>query len=144
MWSAITPEKLPDFEDLPALLRYLQLCVHSCIIDYARAREQAGLLEELGEGVLPSALDQPLSVEERVARLSEAGALWAWLEKHLKTEQERAVVYGAFVLGMKAREILITYRGVFGAIDDVYKARENVLARLRRDPELPRYLAGMG
>lgn len=143
MWSAISPEKLVDFEDLTSILRYLQLCVHSCIVDYARAQEQAEQIEETNETSSFTAHDHLRSLEERAARQAEASALWEWLEKQLKTKQERTIVYGSFVLGMKPRAIYTTFQDLFHSIDEVYQAKENVLTRLRRDPELLRYLAEM-
>lgn len=143
MWLAITPEKLQDFDDLTSILRYLQLCVHSCIVDYARAQEKAELLEDTPVTRLFKTTDLTLSMEERISWQSEASTLWEWMEKHLKNEQERTVMYATYVLDMKAREIHTTYHNLFREIGDVYKAKENVLTRLRRDPELPRYLAGM-
>ena len=47
-WSALTPEKFLLFPDLKALLRYLQMCVHSVLVDHARQRVQFALRIEAG------------------------------------------------------------------------------------------------
>jgi len=36
MWSAVDGEKFRQFDDVPDLLRYLQMCVHSVIVDHTR------------------------------------------------------------------------------------------------------------
>ncbi len=34
MWLGITPKKFETFPDLKSILRYLQMCVHSVLIDF--------------------------------------------------------------------------------------------------------------
>ena len=46
MWGVLSPQKFGQFPNLKSLLRYLQMCVHSVIVDYARRGEQATLLED--------------------------------------------------------------------------------------------------
>jgi DNA-directed RNA polymerase specialized sigma24 family protein len=43
MWLALAPEKFGQFANLKSLLRYLQMCVHSVILDHVRAAEQSAL-----------------------------------------------------------------------------------------------------
>ena len=40
LWTAMTPQKFERFPDLKSLLRYLQMCVHSAIIDHVRVAER--------------------------------------------------------------------------------------------------------
>src|SRR5262245_34251742 len=47
MWAALTPEKFRDFPDLKFLLRYLQMCVHSVLMDHLRLAEQAAAVTSL-------------------------------------------------------------------------------------------------
>ncbi len=60
MWSALTPEKFTRFADLKSLLRYLQLCVHSVIIDQIRTAQQVALAEPAGtwHGLESDVLDE--------------------------------------------------------------------------------------
>ena len=51
MWSAVTPEKFADFDDLKSLLRYLQLCVASVIMDHVRSVEYYERLEDVSPAV---------------------------------------------------------------------------------------------
>jgi len=41
MWLSITADKFVCFPDLKSVLRYLQMCVHSVIVDSARRAEQS-------------------------------------------------------------------------------------------------------
>ena len=49
MWVALTPDKFNNFSDLKSLLRYLQMCVHSVILDQVRVAEKSsvGIQDEL-------------------------------------------------------------------------------------------------
>jgi hypothetical protein len=52
-WVALTAERFGNFPDLKSLLRYLQMCVHSAVMDHARTAERADLdvqEERLAEG----------------------------------------------------------------------------------------------
>jgi len=146
MWAVITPVKFADFNDLKSILRYLQLCVHSCMVDHVRARSLALRMEEETdperEGKLQDNTSPP--VEQQVTQQMEARALWDWLDRRLKSEVERRVIYGMFVLALKPREIADAYRGLFQSVDEIYTVKENVMARLRRDPELAQVLGRWG
>ena len=64
--------------------------------------------------------------------------LWRAIDARLHDEKERRVVYGSFVLALKPRELCAQYRDTFRDVREVYRVKENVLARLRRDAELAR------
>ena len=135
-WSAVTPEKFDNFEDLKALLRYLQMCVHSVLVDTARLVERSQLLaEESDESGTP--LEEMAPDPEQLA-LEQArnNDLWRWINERLKDERERCVLYGSFVLEMKPAEIFQAYRKQFDNVREVYTVKDNLLARLRRDSEL--------
>ncbi|MCA9869589.1 MAG: hypothetical protein KC487_04300, partial [Anaerolineae bacterium] len=51
-------------------------------------------------------------------------------------DKERAVIYASFVLGMKPAELLESQPQLFDDIKDVYRTKQNVLERLRRDTQL--------
>ena len=140
MWSALTPEKFGRFEDLKSLLRYLQMCVHSAIIDVVRANEQPMLdiedekLAALGERRAPA-------VERAAMDQIQRRQLWQEIGARLHNDKERKVVYGSYVLALKPRELYAQYREMFRDITEVYRVKENVLARLRRDAELCKLFA---
>jgi DNA-directed RNA polymerase specialized sigma24 family protein len=136
MWGALSPQKFSRFPDLKSILRYLQMCVHSVIVDYARRGEQSILLEDSERE--PVVLRDPgqSSLEEKVFTRRQAAELWQWINERLKDDKERAVIYGSFVLDLKPAEVLETYTHLFHDVREIYTTKENVLARLRRDDSL--------
>ena len=129
----LTPDRFGGFSDLGFLLRYLKMCVHSVIVDYRRLAEQERLqpLEDAAErrGTDPSP-------EEQVTRQSFRQALWDLLRARLQDEKEYAVLYGSFVLALKPQELYGLFPNLFSDVDEIYRIKQNVLLRLRRDPEL--------
>ena len=135
-WSAMSGEKFAQFPDLKSLLRYLQMCVHSVIVDQVRQADQASLslMPELAAHSKSDANPARTSVE-RVAKEE----FWRWLTTRLNNDKERRVVYGSFFQALKPRELFEEYRDSFRDVGEVHRVKENVLARLRRDPELRKY-----
>jgi len=134
MWAAVTPAKFAKFPNLKSVLSYLQMCVHSVLVDYLRNREQAILLDE--ETLARTPDGENSNVERLVSQRVDREALWRWLDGRLKDEKERCVFYGSFVLAMKPRELYTHYPGTFNDVNEVYRTKENIMARLRRDDEL--------
>lgn len=136
MWVALDPPKFPRFPNLKSLLRYLQMCVHSTIVDQSRKAEQAVADERIeSSSDRSSTLDGPRHDDPALAGVYRQ-EFWDQIGARLNDEQERQVVYGSFVLGLKPRELQALYRDTFDDVKDVYRVKENVLARLRRDAEL--------
>lgn len=136
MWSVLTPEKFVQFPDLKSVLRYLQMCVHSVIVDYVRAREQAELFEDIPGNPMASMGDGVDGPEAQIADRSQAETLWRWITERLKSDQERRVLYCSFVLDLKPGQIYEQHPELFHDVREIYQIKENVLARLRRDQEL--------
>jgi len=142
MWAALDATKFARFPGLKSLLRYLQMCVHSAIIDQSRKAEQPAAsvpVESLSD---LSIADGPQHEDPALARVYRQ-EFWEQINARLNDERERRVVYGSFVLGLKPRELHARYQDTFGDVTDVYRVKENVLARLRRDGELAEIL-GIG
>lgn len=139
IWSRLTPETFDRFPNLKSLLRYLQMCVNSAIVDFVRAREQAVRLEQVNPAALAD--DQTAGRNDAVTRLERA-ELWGWLQAQLKDTKEEQAVYGTYVLGMKPQELYAHYRDTFRDVNEVYRVKENVLARLRRDKSAEEFLTG--
>ena len=145
LWQAIPAARFGQFPDLRQLLGYLQLCVHSVISDTLRAQDQA----ELESDLLPEGEDDPPerelaarpakhapSVEEHVEARARAEGAWQLVAGRLADPQEAAVAYAAFVLDLKPAEMLEAYPGRFQNIKEIYRIKENILERLRRDRDL--------
>ena len=134
MWSSITADKFSHFPDLKSVLRYLQMCVHSVIVDSARRAEQSRV-EASTEEEYESREHGP-SVEAQVVERMQRQALWECLNSRLHNEKERCVTYGSFILNLKPQELHAAYRETFQDIEEVYRIKQNVLDRLRRDQKL--------
>lgn len=132
IFSTITSSRFDGFSDLGSLLRYLKLCVHSVIVDYNRSAEQVRLypLEEASESVSTDP-----AVEEQQMDRAYQRSFWDWINARLNDEKERSVIYGSFVLALKPQEIYDLFRNRFSDIDEIYRVKQNVISRLRRDPE---------
>jgi DNA-directed RNA polymerase specialized sigma24 family protein len=136
MWGVLSPQKFSQFPDLKSILRYLQMCVHSVIVDYARRGEQATLLEDSEREPVVLRDPEQSSLEEKVFTRRQAAELWQWINARLKDDRERAVIYGSFVLDLKPAEMVEAYSHLFRDVREIYTTKENVLARLRRDSSL--------
>jgi DNA-directed RNA polymerase specialized sigma24 family protein len=135
MWAALTPVKFHRFPDLKSLLRYLQMCVHSTILDTVRRSEVPVVDLEVAESVVASNRSAPDAGETALDRIH-GQEIWSLVSARLKDEKERKAVYGSFVLALKPRELQAQYPDIFRDVKEVYRAKENVLARLGRDAEL--------
>ncbi|MBV9579182.1 MAG: sigma-70 family RNA polymerase sigma factor [Chloroflexi bacterium] len=136
-WAAVGPDRFGNFPDLPSLLKYLKLCVHSVLMDEMRARR----------GTSTSSLDDvPESVPARTnAEGAVVGALsgeqlWDAIIREVQDEAERKVVYLSFARDMKPSEIAERHPDLFGSVADVYRIKRNVIERLRRSAEIRSFL----
>jgi hypothetical protein len=136
IWSAIPPEKFSRFENLKQLLRYLKMCVGSSIIDFYRKQEQTRLsIDKLRE-----------DVKSEVATgfvYNEDSELWARLENLMKNKKEQVVLYASFVLGKKPREIFSEFSGTFSSVQEIYRVKENIISRLRRNNDVMNQLENL-
>ncbi len=141
LWHAVTPAKFARFGDLKSLLRYLKMCTNSAIVDYNRGRELA-IIEEGSDSEELRVAPAPGDIEEETIARVDRGRFWQLIEERLNDEKEQAVIYASFVLGMKPSELLESQPVLFDDIKDVYRTKQNVLERLRRDSQLTSLLLG--
>jgi hypothetical protein len=139
MWLGITPKKFETFSDLKSILRYLQMCVNSVLVDFVRQKEYKLVLESI-EDFDYQLHGEETAVEDQIAKDFRRDEFWGWLKQQFNDEKEKYVVYGMFVLALKPREILEQYPDMFQGIQDVYRVKENLVARLRRNDEFRRFL----
>ena len=131
--QALTPVKMGNFDSLASVLKYLKMCVHSVIADEVRARQNRQYEETLEAIEHEPAADDP--AEDVVSNIS-AQSLWQIIQEELNGEDERLLIYLAYVHGMKPGEICLQHRRFFPAVEDVYRVKRNVLERLRRNRRL--------
>ena len=136
-WSAVGPDRFASFPELPALLKYLKLCVHSVLMDEVRAR-RAGTLTSLDEvpETAPAESDAERSVIGKVA----GQELWEAIARELQNEAEETVVHLSFARDLKPAEIFERHPELFASVEDVYRIKRNVLDRLRRSANVRAFL----
>jgi len=131
--QALTPAKMTNFTSLAALLKYLKMCVHSVIADEIRSRQTRQYEETLDAIEQEPASDDP--AEDVISGIS-MQHLWQVIQGELHNEEERLLIYLAYVQGMKPAEICAHQRQHFATVEDVYRVKRNVLERLRRNQRL--------
>lgn len=131
--QALTPVKMGNFDSLAAILKYLKMCVHSVVADEVRSRQARQLEDTLETITQEPATDDP--AEDVVSSMA-AQNLWQIIQEELHGDDERILIYLAYVQGMKPSEICLRYRQFFPTVDDVYRIKRNVLERLRRSRRL--------
>ena len=138
-WSALTPEKFNRFSDLKPLLNYLKMCVDSVIVDQSRKVDPPSQYPSDDESPIWGKDPHP-APEEQMLDDEERRAFWGWVNARLHDEKERLVVYGSFELDLKPQEICEKFQNHFRDVDEVYTIKQNVINRLRRDPDFRKFL----
>jgi DNA-directed RNA polymerase specialized sigma24 family protein len=136
-WGAVGPDRFSRFPDLPALLKYLKLCVHSVLLDEVRSR-RAATVASLDE--VPETQPAYTSDEHGVIGKLASEQLWATIIRELQDEAERKVVYLSFARDLKPAEIVERHPDLFASVADVYRVKRNVIERLRRNAEVRAFL----
>jgi hypothetical protein len=131
--QALTPAKMDNFASLAAILKYLKMCVHSVVADEVRSRQSRQYEEALEQIEHEPATEDP--ADDVVSNIS-AQNLWQVIQEELNGEDERVLMYLAYIHGMKPSEISSRHRRLFPTVDDVYRIKRNVLERLRRNRRL--------
>lgn len=141
LWRALSPAKFDQFADLKALLAYLKMCTHSAIIDYSRSHQHAVADEESSHEHLVAGQHSGDDLEEDVIQQALRADFWRLIDERINGEKERAVIYGSFVLALKPAELHTHYADLFSDVKDVYRTKQNVIERLRRDQSLLAFLS---
>jgi DNA-directed RNA polymerase specialized sigma24 family protein len=135
MWLALPSDRFKRFPDLKSLLRYLQMCVHSVILDQVRMTEQRVVSVPEGDlATIPS--ETPSRVGGRLLDRMDRREFWDQINARLHDDKERQVIYGSYVLALKPKQLYADFPEMFRGVTEIYRIKENVLARLRRDAEL--------
>src|SRR5205807_10007329 len=108
-------------------------CVHSVVADEVRAQQSRQYEEPLELIEHEPASDDP--ADDVVSNISAHG-LWHVIQEELNGEDERVLIYLAYIHGMKSSEISSQNSRLFPTVEDVYRIKRNVLERLRRNRRL--------
>jgi hypothetical protein len=137
-WMAVGPNRFGQFRDLPGLLKYLKLCVHSVLLDELRAR-RAGSVSSLTD--VPETAPDPTNAEDKLIGELAGQQLWGAIGQELQDEPERVVAFLSFARDLKPAEIFRRHPGLYESVADVYRVKRNVIERLRRSPRVRAFLA---
>jgi len=107
--------------------------VHSVIADEVRSRQARQYEETLELIEHEPASNDP--AEDVVSNISAQG-LWQIIQEELNSDDERVLIYLAYIQGMKPSEISRQHSRLFPSVEDVYRIKRNVLERLRRNRRL--------
>lgn len=133
----LTVEKFSGFAEIGSLLRYLKMCVHSVIVDHNRLADKVNLYPL--EDVENEASTDP-TLENQTMEHAYRQKFWDLVSRRLHDEKERLVMQGLFILALKPRELFERARHMFSDVDEIYRVKQNILARLGRDPEFGKLL----
>ena len=141
-WHAVSPEEFAQkLKTLGSVLFYLKKCVASVLFSHQRTLKRECLREAAAVEMSVSVVE--CSVEEQLsAKFSEA-QLWELIASLLKDERERAAMEN-YILEKKASQIQTHYSHLFTNVKAVYRTKENLLKRFRRNPQLQSYLPAGG
>jgi DNA-directed RNA polymerase specialized sigma24 family protein len=138
LWTAIGPERFAGFPTLPAVLRYLKLCVHSVILDERRAaRLERGLM--VLDGLEAANAPSPHDVARDVLDQESGRALLRAMADEAEGEAERQVLVLSFVRDLRPREVFAVRPDLFATVGDVYRVKRNLIERLRSSPIIRRF-----
>ncbi|MBV9328173.1 MAG: hypothetical protein JO352_31035 [Chloroflexi bacterium] len=137
-WGAVGPQRFGQFPDLPSLLKYLKLCVHSVLMDEMRARRAASA-SSLDD--VPEAVPARTNAENTVVGELSGQQLWDAIIREVQDEAERKVVLLSFARDLKPSEIAERHPDLFATVADVYRIKRNVIERLRRSAEIRSFLS---
>ena len=122
LWRSFSADvnKLDKFTNYQSWMKYLQMCVHSVIVDALRSnRPTLEIPEDL--------FYQP---ERRFPAVQD---LWEYIARQLKDDKERLAVESFLLYGTEPQSLYQQFPNRFESVKEIYRIRQNVLARLRRD-----------
>jgi hypothetical protein len=135
-WQAVAPAHFSRFPDLNHILRYLQMCVNSAIGEHIRANQRARYEVDLEEAEQRAGGE---AVEAGILARSQGSAFWRMIVERLNDPKEVQVAYDSFLLDLKPGEIIERHPGQFESTREIYRIKENILSRLRRDSALQNF-----
>lgn len=122
------------FPHIGAVLRYLKQCAITVRIAAWRDEKRRRALQEH----LQTEARRPASAPNPVKPTSTP--LYQLLVSKLKTEEEHVVFKLSYVYDLPPREIQALHPELFPTVRKIYRVKENLLKRLRRDPEVQAWL----
>jgi DNA-directed RNA polymerase specialized sigma24 family protein len=141
-WSAMRPERFEQFPRLGAVLRFLQMCTHSALVDEVRDQQRSRRVAESvgGEAEAFPAEQVAPGVDALEAEREERHEVWRAVARALPDERARTVVYLSFACDLPPRTIHARHPALFASVADVYRVKREALERLGRNPAVRQLL----
>jgi len=132
-WQATALTRHVEFTTLAAALQYVRTCLNGVIMDTLRAYARPGevMLPEAGEA-------GELQAEEII----ESSEVWETLQTMLSDEREKRLAYLLFYCGLKPREIIRFCPQEWSNVQEIYRLRRNIMARLLYNADQLRWRLG--
>jgi DNA-directed RNA polymerase specialized sigma24 family protein len=146
-WNALKPERFGQFGETRQLLAYLKMCASSVVQDELRQRQQRLVsvpLEPVGDENAPEDYSRAIEVHDPPEAGLEIQELLGVIRRELRDDLERQVFELSIRLGFTPREITRHDPEHFPTAAVVYQVKRNLLERLRRSPDVRKYLAAAG
>lgn len=139
-WRAVSPQTFrKHLKTLGAVLLYLKKCVGSTLYNYQRTTKRESIWSDLdGLAIEPPNPTSERPVEHQLSAEDAAEQLWELIGTLLKGEREQAAMEN-FTLGKKARHIQVDYAHLFDDTKAIYRTKENLLKRFRRNQDLKQW-----
>jgi len=135
-WVSYTPAKFEHAQSsLPAVLKYLQMCVNGALADTWRKLHRLKIEQDAWED--GEELSEPALTPEDHLQSDE---FWQYIQKKAKNLKEYKVMYAYFYLDLSPREILVEYPKEFSSIKEIYQHKANFMERLERDEEFKEFV----
>lgn len=131
VWSSLSSETFQMLHSMPAMMKYLKQCVSSVIFDEIRSIARRPTIDheyELDQ-ISTSEFANPAYIYEF---RTEQKQLWRMVYEMLNTTAEQTLIKEIFVFGRKTDEIVKRHPSLFPDANAVYRAKANLLKRLRR------------
>ncbi len=126
-YKAIGPQRFLQFDSLAQVLQYLRLTLHNQITDDLRKQRAPQVnLDDVYNVAATSSADSSLDKRE----------FWSLLEAHTNNPQELALVDLMLAKQMKPAEIVAARPDLFETVTQVYRNKENMMGRWRRNQKL--------
>ena len=122
------------FPNIGAVMGYLKQCAVTVRIEAERAQERERRLRERVRQA--AVLETVVVIEEDEYHRDDRPDIREAILSHVQSEEERVVFEETYRRGLTPREIQARRPDLFPTREAVYRVKENLLKRLRRDEEL--------
>lgn len=133
-WQRWTPQMFARFSELAQILRYLECCAVTCLLDVNRRQKRAQELPLEQISSYPATLHG--EADERHWTEQQRMALWQTLLSLVHDEREKVVLIRSYLFDWKPKEIYKHYTYHFQSIAQIYRIKQTLLQRFRQTPQL--------